>query len=145
MFPATLHQLCMIHFADIMDRRMTKLGMTAYRKIVMNAILGRLEAEDRLQGFGDCRTLEEYAKAELETCDMMTDLHAKGHALASFSKTCKAPQLQPHYSVNNLLEHSVKQGSHRQLFLSFVGAAREAAGLDGAQQTRNFELSYRPF
>lgn len=79
---------------------MTELGiMGSFRKIVIDAILGRRDGEQRLQGYVDCRTTEEYAKAETEICGLMTGLHPTGQISAAYFKTYEAPQLLRHYSV----------------------------------------------
>lgn len=68
--------------------------MGVHRKLILDAILGQRDGEMRTSGYIDCRSEEDYAKAEDETRELITNLHPNGHLVANFFRIYKAPKLR---------------------------------------------------
>lgn len=68
--------------------------MGNYKKLILDARLGRREGQERTSGYTDCRTAAEYNEDEGKIRQMIPSLHPNGHIVADFFRMHKADQLR---------------------------------------------------
>ncbi|XP_055329584.1 uncharacterized protein LOC129582171 [Paramacrobiotus metropolitanus] len=113
-FPTVPHILCIIHAIDNISRKAEDFKMSNVKDQVLALVFGRVVGDQRVPGYIDCETPEDYEKAGEQLRLTLGAMHANGPKLAEYFFKSKAPLFQEHYSAEARKAANVGAGYYNQ-------------------------------